>query len=251
MSGERKVTQVLQNQRIVIIGGSSGIGLAVAQAAGAAGAQLVIASRSAQKLAAARAQIAGDVEGLTLDVTDPAAVHAFFAALGPFDHLVVSAGEVRDVIGPALSLDHDHARAHVESRFWGPFLAARYGAPLLRPGGSIVLFSGVIGERPEPGLALAGAVNAAVEVLGRTLALELAPAVRVNVVSPGLVDSPLLAWLPEAARAEMFAATAATMPARRPGTPAEVAQGVLYLLGNAFATGTTLHVDGGYRYRAG
>lgn len=113
------------------------------------------------------------------------------------------------------------------------------------------LFSGVIGERPEPGLALAGAVNAAIEVLGRTLALELAPAVRVNVVSPGLVDSPLLDWLPEAARAEMFAATAATMPARRPGTPTEVAQGVLYLLGNAFATGTTLHVDGGYRYRAG
>lgn len=242
---------MLQDQRIVIIGGSSGIGLAVAQAATAAGAQVVISSRSADKLADARNQIAGAVETLTLDVTDQAAVEAFFAGLDRFDHLVISAGEIRDVIGPALNIDIERARAHVESRFWGPYFAARYGAPVLRAGGSIVLFSGVIGERPEPGLAVAGAVNAAIEVLGRTLALELAPNIRVNVVSPGLVDSPLLAWLPEAARAEMFATTAASMPARRAGTPAEVAQGVLYLLNNAFATGTTLHIDGGYRYRTG
>jgi NAD(P)-dependent dehydrogenase (short-subunit alcohol dehydrogenase family) len=230
----------LAGKRIVVIGGSSGMGLATAQAAAEAGAKVIIASRSAEKLDEARKQIPGRVAVLPLDVTDAAAVQEAFGQLGPIDHLVVSgsatsAGEFR-------SQPLRDARATFESKFWGAYSAVR--SAQFNAGGSVVLFSGVFSRRPAPGYVAMAAVNGAIESLGRALAVELAP-LRVNVVSPGMTDTPAYAGMPQAQREGMFAAVAAHLPARRIGRPADLAAAVLHLLGNGYVTGTVLDVDGG------
>lgn len=234
------------HKRIIIIGGSSGMGLATAIAATAAGARVVIASRSPEKLETARREIGGDAEALTLDVQDEAAVQAFFARVGEFDHLTapgnVAAG------GPFLTRETAAVRADFDSKFWGQYLAAKYGAPQIRAGGSIVLFSGIYSQRPSPGVSGIAAINSALEGLARALAVELAP-IRVNAVSPGLVDTPIFDSMPKAAKDEMFQSFAAAAPVKRVGRPEEVAQAVLHLMANPFTTGTTLFVDGGYILR--
>ena len=234
------------HKRIIIIGGSSGMGLATAKAATAAGAQVVIASRSRDKLETARREIGGDTEVMPLDVQDEAAVQAFFDQVGEFDHLTtpgnVAAG------GPFLTRDTAAVRADFDSKFWGQYLAAKYGAPRIRPGGSIVLFSGIYSQRPSAGVSGVAAINSAIEGLARALAVELAP-IRVNAVSPGLVDTPIFDDMPKAAKDEMFQRFAAAAPVKRVGRPEEIAQAVLYLMANSFTTGTTLYVDGGYTLR--
>ncbi len=233
-------------KRIVIIGGSSGMGLATAKAATAAGAQVVIASRSRNKLEKARGAIGGDTQAMTLDVRDEAAIQAFFDEVGEFDHLTtpgnVAAG------GPFLTRDTAAVRADFDSKFWGQYLAAKYGAPRMRPDGSIVLFSGIYSQRPSPGVSGIAAINSAIEGLARALAVELAP-IRVNAVSPGLVDTPIFDDMPKAAKDEMFQRFAATAPVKRVARPEEIAQAVLHLMANPFTTGTTLFVDGGYTLR--
>ncbi len=236
----------LNNQRIVIIGGSSGIGLATAKAAVASGARVVIAGRNLEKLAKAREAIGGQVEALPLDAGNEAAVKDFFEKVGEFDHLTTPGSSIRG--GPFLSLETAQARADFDSKFWGQYHAAKYGAPKMRPGGSIVLFAGIWSQRPAAGYAAIAAINSAIEGLGRALAGELAP-IRVNTVSPGLVDTPIYAGLPEAQRTATFAAFAAAAPVKRVGRPEDIAQTVLYLMNNSFTTGSTIYVDGGYTLR--
>lgn len=235
----------LENKRIVIIGGSSGIGLATARAAVEAGAAVVIAGRSAEKLERAIQEI-GDstkVEAHTLDVRDEAAVRAFFEHIGPFDHLTTPGSAISG--GHFLTGASASARADFESKFWGQYNAAKYGAPNLRPGGSIVLFSGIYAQRPPSGVSSIAAINGAIEALGRALAVELSP-LRVNVVSPGLVDTPIFSFMSESERKDMFDSVARSIPARRIGQPEDIAQAVLYLMSNPYSTGTTLFVDGGH-----
>jgi NAD(P)-dependent dehydrogenase (short-subunit alcohol dehydrogenase family) len=236
----------LAQKRIVIIGGSSGMGLATARLAVAGGAQVVIASRSREKLEKARGQIGGPVEALTLDAREEAAVQAFFGQVGEFDHLTTPGSEVQG--GPFLSRDTAAVRADFDSKFWGQYLAARYGAPLIRPGGSIVFFAGIYSQRPPAGASVFAAINSAIEGLARALAVELAP-IRVNAVSPGLVDTPIYAGIAPDAKERMMQAYAAAAPAGRAARPEEVAQSVLYLMTNSFTTGSTLYVDGGYTLR--
>ncbi len=238
---------LLAHKRIIIIGGGSGMGLATAIAATAAGARVVIASRSRDKLEKARRVIGGDTEVMPLDVMDEAAVRAFFHRVGEFDHLTtpgnVAAG------GPFLTRDTAAVRADFDSKFWGQYLAAKYGAPLIRPGGSIVLFSGIYSQRPSAGVSGVAAINSAIEGLTRGLAVELAP-IRVNAVSPGLVDNtPIFDAMPKEAKDEMFQRFAAAVPLNRAGQPEEIAQTVLYLMSNTLTTGSTLYVDGGYTLR--
>lgn len=234
------------HKRIIIIGGSSGMGLATAIAATAAGAQVVIASRSRDKLEKARRVIGGDTEVMPLDVMDEAAVQAFFHQVGEFDHLTtpgnVAAG------GPFLTRDTAAVRADFDSKFWGQYLAAKHGAPFIRPGGSIVLFSGIYSQRPSAGVSGVAAINSAIEGLARGLAVELAP-IRVNAVSPGLVDTPIFNAMPKEAKEEMFQRFAAVAPLNRVGRPEEIAQTVLYLMANTLTTGSILYVDGGYTLR--
>ena len=150
-------------------------------------------------------------------------------------------------LGRFLEIDTADARRFVESKFWGPYAVARRAASQIRRDGSITFFSGAAGSRASPGFSCGSAINAAIEALSRTLSVELAP-VRVNTVSPGLVDTPIwesIVSSPE--RQALFTDTAAKLPAGRIGRPEEVADAVLFLIRNPYTTGTTLFVDGGYR----
>lgn len=226
--------------RVLIVGGSSGIGLATAAAFAAAGARVTIASRSADKLAAAAEAIAQPVATAVLDVTSDDDVADFFAAGEPWDHAVVSAAHTRG--GPARQLPMADAHAAMDSKFWGAYRVAR--ALRLREGGSLTLVSGQASQRPRGNAVLQGAINSALETLARGLALELAP-LRVNCVSPGTIDTPMWNRLADDARRAMFAETAQRLPVGRVGRPEDIAKAVLYLAGNGFATGTVLLCEGG------
>ena len=232
----------LADKRVVIFGGSAGMGYATAQAALAAGAQVLIAARSPEKLAAARAALGNNVDTAVLDVTDESAVREFFARCGPFDHLVTTAAVVNRK--PFFEVTAAEAHAAFESKFWGQFYAARHAAPHIRGNGSITFFSGISSRKGMGGLVVTGAINGAVEALCRALALTLAP-VRVNTVCPGFIDTP---GHDDAAgrRRKTLEAVAAAIPAQRVGTAAEVAQTVLYLLQSEFTTGTVIDIDGGH-----
>lgn len=236
MSGGR-----LTGRRIVVLGGTSGIGEAVARSVVAAGATAVIASRTEGR-AAGLAQTLESAEGHALDVSDEAAVGAFFATVGAFDHLLVTANV--PVGGPIQELEPETALRGFATKFWGQFWAARHGARQIAPDGSITLISGIVAWRPSPGSAVGSSINAAVVGLGRALAVELAP-VRVNVVSPGIVDSPAWATMGAERQAAFLAAKAAGLPVGRVGTPQDIADAILGLMTNGFVTGTVAHADGG------
>jgi NAD(P)-dependent dehydrogenase (short-subunit alcohol dehydrogenase family) len=233
----------LSGQRIVIIGGSSGMGLATARAAAAAGAAVTIASSSQERLKAALAELPDTCDGTTVDTRDEASVAALFTRVGQLDHLVYTAGDtVRPQ--PLADLPLDDARQLFEVRFWGAVAAVKHAAPRMRPTGSIVLTSGTIAVRPTPGAALAAGAAAATEGLTRGLAAELAP-IRVNAVRPGAIRTPLWDPVPEPQRAALFAALADRTLTHSIGEADHIAAAHLYLMDNPFVTGTVLTVDGG------
>ena len=235
-----------QGQKIVIIGGSSGMGLATAKMAAAEGATVFIGGRSEDKLRQAKAQIQGTAELTQVNVMDEESVKAFFDKIGEFDHLTTPGSEA--VMGKFLELDVRDAKKAFDSKFWGQYQAAKYGAPKIREGGSITFFAGIWSQRPVFGAAPVAAINSAIEGLGRALAVELAP-IRVNTVSPGIVDTPLYSGMEPGKRKAMFQGIAASIPAKRVGRPEDIAQTVLYLMANGYTTGSTLYVDGGATLR--
>ena len=236
----------LSGKKLIVIGGSSGIGLATAHAAAVDGATVVIASRSQERLERARDQIHGDVQIVTVDVRESASIQRLFDITGEFDHLTTPGNE--GALGRFLQLDVEVARRGFDSKFWGQYQAVKYGAPNIREGGSIVLMAGAYSQHPEPGAVPQASINSAVEGLGRALAVELSP-IRVNVVSPGLVDTPRFNSLPGKQRREMFESAARTLPAKRIAQAGDVAQTILYLMGNQHATGNVLYIDGGLTLR--
>lgn len=231
-----------QGQKIIVIGGSSGIGLATAKMAGTEGATVIIASRSEEKLRRAAEQIQGRVETITVNVMDENSVKALFDKVGDFDHLATPGSEAP--MGPFLTMDTGTAKAGFDSKFWGQYLAAKHGAPRIRAGGSITFFAGIWSQKPVPGSSVITAINSAIEGLGRSLAMELAP-IRVNTVSPGIIDTPIYAGMAPDAKEGLFKEVAASIPAKRIGRPDDIAQTVLYLMSNGYTTGSTLYVDGG------
>jgi NAD(P)-dependent dehydrogenase (short-subunit alcohol dehydrogenase family) len=232
--------QSLRNQRILIIGGSSGIGLATAVGAIAAGATVTIASRNQEKLDAAAATLGDVARTALLDTGDNALVEKFFQQEEPWDHIVISAAQTKG--GPVRSLSLGDAEAAMESKFWGAYRVAR--AARLKEGGSLTFVSGFLSERPSATAVLQGAINAALESLARGLALELAP-VRVNAISPGVIATPLWNYLPEEKRNAIFEGAASKLPVRRVGQPQDIANAALFLMTTPFATGSTVRVDGG------
>lgn len=216
------MTTPLNGQRVLVIGASGGIGGATADAFASAGADVARPTRDA------------------LDITDDASVEAFFATEGAFDHVVIAAAETKT--GPVAALALDDAQAAMNSKFFGAYRVAR--AAKVNDGGSITFVSGFLSQRPSATSVLQGAINAALEALARGLALERAP-VRVNTVSPGLVDTPLYAAMSDTDRQTMFDKAANRLPARRVGQSEDIAGAILFVATNPFATGSTITVDGG------
>lgn len=235
----------LKDKRVLVVGGGSGIGFAVAQAAQADGAAVIIASTSAQRIADAAGRL--NAEGRTLDITDEADVAAFFQAEDRFDHVVTTAGDWGAIRrGPLADTDLSAARDVFQVRFWGALTLAKHAAAALEPGGSITFTDGMIAHRPSKGSAVSTAMAGAIEHLTRALALELAP-IRVNCVCPGLIRTEI--WdtrMPDAERREaQLAAMTQGQLIPRIGTPAEAAEAYLYLMRGGYTTGQVLRVEGG------
>lgn len=236
-------TTDLYNQRIVLLGGTSGIGFATARAAVAAGASVVVASSNRHRIDSAVAALGDRAEGHLIDLGDEPAVGGLFERLGDFDHLVYSAGDALQ-IGRLADMDFDAMRNAFDIRLFGAIAAAKHAAPHLRPGGSVVLTGGIASLRPQKGWTTVASICGAMEGFMRALAVELAP-IRVNLVSPGLVKTPLWAGMPEPEREALYAASGASLPVGRVGEADDIAQAYLYLMRNRYATGQTVVVDGG------
>lgn len=236
-------TTGFHNQRIVLLGGTSGIGFATARAALAAGASVVVGSSNRQRVDQAVASLGDRAEGHVIDLGDEAAVCGLFERLGDFDHLVYSAGDSLQ-IGPLADTGLDAVRKAFDIRFFGAVAAAKHAMPHLRPGGSVVLTGGIASLRPQKGWTAVASICGAMEGFMRALAVELAP-IRVNLVSPGLVKTPLWAGIPEAQRDALYAASGASLPVGRVGEADDIAQTYLYLMSNRYSTGQTVVVDGG------
>jgi NAD(P)-dependent dehydrogenase (short-subunit alcohol dehydrogenase family) len=240
----------LKDKKVIVIGGSSGIGLAVAKAAAAKGAYVTIASRSRDKLEKATAEIEGKVEVRALDASKEENVKAFFEEIDSFDHLVCTIHAYEpSVLGramlPVAEVETDAARQWMDTKFWGQYFAAKYGAAKLSPKGSITLTSGVGSKRWVPNHAALAAANAAVGAFGFLFAREIGPK-RVNVVSPGVVRTPTYDFIPDADRQALFNMYETEfLPVKHVANPEEVAQTYVYLMECDYHTGDVICVDGG------
>jgi len=232
-----------ENKRVVIVGGSSGIGLAVAEEAASQGADVVIVSSSAERVHEAIKSIGGAARGQAVDVSDEKAVESFFTNLGGFDHLVFTAGDSLQ-LNELAKTDLKQARRAFELRYWSALAAVKYGSPHIRKGGSIVLTTGIAGQRPRKGWVIAASVCGTIEALTRALAVELAPN-RVNAVSPGVVRTNLWQTMNASERERLFESVGNSLPVGRVGEAADIAQAYLFLMQEGFATGQTVVVDGG------
>ena len=228
------------DKKALIIGGTSGIGLATALALKSQGAEVHVFGRSAANLKNAAEQ---GLNAHALDVLDRAALAAAFAGLAPFDILVNAATGGARANGPFLKMDLDAYQGSFQ-KLWGYTNSVRLGAEHLSPQGCIVLVSGAPARRPRPGSIALTSVGGAVEAFVKGMVAELAPR-RINVVSPGIIDTPMFAVDGDARQQFLTQATRSFL-IPRPGTAEEVAQAILFAITNDFVTGTTIDVDGGW-----
>lgn len=232
----------LAGKRVVVVGGKTNIGLGVAQAARAAGATVIVASRRIASTEE-RPDLAG-FEQVSLDMRDEATVRKAFASIGAFDHLVVTAAPDLGTWGGFMDEDMQGVRSYMEGKFLGSWACARYGAPHVNERGSITFLTGGMAARPKIGYATVTASFAAVEALSGSLALELAPT-RVNTIRPGFIDTDMWDFLPDEQRNGLRAKVAETFPARRAGKAQDIAHAALFLMTNPYVTGTVIEVSGG------
>lgn len=237
------------NERVVVIGGTSGIGLATAERQQREGREVIVTGRDKDRLEAALERLRDGATGASVDARDEAATHAFFAALGSVDHVVVAATGAT-AAGPFHSLPVDQLRTAAEGKLIAQTVAAQGALKVLRPGGSLTFVTAGSAGAAIPGTAGLAAVNAAVEAMVPVLAVELAP-IRVNAVSPGIIDTPWWDWLDADSRRQTFDAYAKNAPVGRVGRPEDVADAIAFLIGNTFTSGAVLSVDGGSRLRPG
>jgi NAD(P)-dependent dehydrogenase (short-subunit alcohol dehydrogenase family) len=231
----------MENAEIVVIGGTSGIGLATAAMAQEARARITVVGRDEARLASALRHIGDNARGVALDVADEAAVEALFGSFDHVDHVVTLAGTRAD--GEIATIDTTTAREPFDNRLWGALYVCRYAAPKMTDG-SITICTGVGVARPRRGGAIVAAAAGASEVLARAVALEVAP-IRVNVIRPGLVDTPLLTRMAGEHRESVIASQSKRIPLGRIAQPEEIAHAILFLMSNTYITGSTLTVDGG------
>lgn len=224
--------------RVVIMGGTSGIGLATAERLTGSGAEVIVTGRDPEKLAAVKDRVTAAEQ---VDGTSEEELSAFFRRTGEIDHLVLAFSTGSIGMGPLREADPAAIRAMFDGKLFGYLAAIRHA----RVTGSITLISAASARAALPGTVALAAVNGAIERIVPPLAAELAP-VRVNAVSPGVIDTPWWSFLPDDQRQDRFAAAAQAVPARRVGRPDDVARAVDYLVGATYVTGTILPVDGGF-----
>ncbi len=238
----------LARSKILIAGGSSGMGLALARHCLDAGARVIIAGRNEDRLAQARSSLgkSSALDTLAVDITQERQVVSLFERAGPLDHIVSTAADIEGAYEFLPSLDLKAVQRALESKVYGPLLLAKHGARKLAPAGSLTFVSGIAAYRPLPRGAAVAAVNAALEGLVKALAVELAP-LRVNAVSPGWVDTPIWAFVAGDRKDEALGAMARKLPVGRVGRPEDIADALAFVMGNGFMTGSVLHVEGGHR----
>ena len=237
----------MKDAHVVVVGGGSGIGRAVAEALVSLDARVTIASRNFDKLKNVASELGNRVNVAPVDMTDEKAVENWAKGIGTANHLVITASSAAH--GRFADLDMAPVHAMFDAKFFGPYLVAREMLSNLPKGGSITFFSGVLSRRPGLNCSGLGAVNSAIEGLTRALALELGPDIRVNCCSPGMVRSDAYAGMKKDAREKMYEATGASLPAQRVGETHEIAEAVLFLMTNSYTTGIVLDVDGGHMIR--
>ncbi|MGH2473962.1 MAG: SDR family oxidoreductase [Candidatus Limnocylindrales bacterium] len=228
----------MKGQRVVVVGGTSGMGLATVRAAAGLGAEVVSAGR---RPLTQRGSVPG-VEAAEVDVTDEASVRMLFDRVGTLDHLLVTASA--GTPGAFLDQDLAMARSFMDGKFFGSWMCARYAAPGLAASGSITFVTGGAVVRPPAHGSMTSAAFAAVEALTRALAIELGPR-RVNTIRPGYTDSDMWSYLPDARRRELRRRVSDAMPVGRMGTPDDIAHAALFLMTNPQVTGAVLEVTGG------
>ncbi|HTJ59375.1 MAG TPA: SDR family oxidoreductase [Devosiaceae bacterium] len=234
---------MLEKSCAVVIGGTSGIGLATARAFAAAGADAVVVGRSAERANAAIEGISGRIRAEIADAGETAALAAVFERLGQVDHLVLAASGGSGM-GPVAELATESLRDGFEHKFWVHWNALKAALPSLAPSASITFVTAASSRMANPGTAGLAAINGAIDAMIRPLARELAPR-RVNAVSPGVIDTPWWDGMAEPQKAAVFEALAARTAVGRVGCPEEVADAILSLAGNGYITGVILDVNGG------
>jgi NAD(P)-dependent dehydrogenase (short-subunit alcohol dehydrogenase family) len=236
------------NDRVLIVGGGSGMGLALAKRCLDIGSNVVIVGRNEDKLQRACEALGRPeaLDAIAADIAQEAQVADLFRRVGRVDHIVSTAADIEGAyeLLPALKLEA--AQRVIESKFYGPLWLAKHGSPMLSAAGSLTFVSGIAAYRPAARGSVVAAVNAALEGLVRALAIELAP-IRVNAVSPGWVNTPIWNSLAGDKKDDMLSAMAKRLPVGRVGEPDDIADAIAFLMGNTFTTGTILHVEGGHR----
>jgi NAD(P)-dependent dehydrogenase (short-subunit alcohol dehydrogenase family) len=236
----------LQGQQVVVIGGTSGIGLETARAARALGAEVSVGGRDEDKLRAALAQLGDHVSGEPVDATRRDELERFFEHVEHVDHLVLAAGGAEGA-GPIASLDLGELRAGFEAKLFPHLSALQVALPRISDAGSVTFIASASPNAPYAGVVGLSAINGALEAIVPGLSVELKP-VRVNAISPGVIDTPWWKGLPEGDRKAVFSQYGTAAPVGRIGAPEEVAQAIIAVISNGFITGTVLTIDGGLRY---
>ncbi|MGC4940359.1 SDR family oxidoreductase [Kribbella sp. DT2] len=231
----------LENRTVLVVGRPSGIASATVQALAAAGAEVILAGRTLDPVNTGTPET-GSVRRAQVDLTDESSIAALAASLGKVDH-VVSTASAR-ARGALTDLKPETIALSFATKVTGPILLAKHFAPLMPADGSFVFFSGQSAQKPMPGMLAVGATNGAVDVVVRSLAVEVAP-IRVNAISPGTIDTGAYDGLGAEKKAAFFADRIGSSPAARIGTAEDIAAAVLFALTNSFVTGHTLPVDGG------
>ena len=236
-------TKPLTGKKVIILGGSAGIGLATAKLAAAEGANIVIVSSNQQRINKALGELPLGSAGFAVDLSREENIKTLFGNIGTFDHLVYTAGEniSLDIIART---EIASAQKFFNIRFWAAFAAVKYGAPNINTGGSVCLISGTAAERPGAGWSVATSICSAMEGFTRAMAVELAP-LRVNCVMPGVIKTNLWDSMSDEDREALYKATEETLLLKRVGLAEDVALAFVYLMKQKHSTGQNVIVDGG------